>query len=98
MAKKALPASHVLKGGRRARRHASREADRSSEPLPQQEADAGQAQEEPSRASDATWSGLQGEWTDKVTGKTQSQACENPGRERAQAVRVVRRGAEDAQH
>ena len=42
--------------------------------------------ERKSRASDATPRGLQGEWavSDKVTGKTQGQACKNPRRDARQ--------------
>ena len=75
-------------GAGRARGHASREADRASEALHsantrQQEADPGQAREEPGCASNATWLRFRADRavTRKVSCQKQGRACEYLGRD-----------------
>ena len=90
--KKKVPASDALTRAQRqkgrARGHAWRDADRASEALPsantrQQEADPGQAREEPGCASNATWLRFHGERavTDKVSCQKQGRACECLGKD-----------------
>ena len=112
--KKMFQASDALTRGQRqkgrARGHASRDADRASEALPsantrQQEADPGQARDEPGCASNATW--LRFAW--RASGHGQSLLPEAgpclrvPRKGRARAKRAmsqfpVESAAEDAQH
>ena len=75
-----------------ARGRAPKEADRANAALPPMlEADPRHTREEPSRAPDATWSGIQGEWavSDVAVDDAQGPACQYVRGTRARSERVA---------